>query len=115
LKALPKSLDETYDQILSSIDKEHYGHVQKILQWLAFSVRPVSLEEVAAALTVDLDHNCLLDPDQQLHDPHDILAICSSLVTMSVDSKLYSAPHLEWFGSRKSMLLYSHEIAYYEY
>jgi ankyrin repeat domain-containing protein 50 len=83
LKALPKSLDETYDRILLNIDEQHSDQALKIMQWLAFSARPVTLEEVGEALTVDLDHGCMLEPDARLQDPHDILTICSSLVTVS--------------------------------
>ncbi|KIM71323.1 hypothetical protein PILCRDRAFT_45647, partial [Piloderma croceum F 1598] len=46
LKALPKSLDETYEHILQTIDDEHHDDVLKVLQWLAFSARPVTLAEV---------------------------------------------------------------------
>jgi hypothetical protein len=83
LKALPKSLDETYDRILLNIDEQHSDQALKIMQWLAFSARPVTLEEVGEALTVDLDHGCMLEPDARLQDSHDILTICCSLVTVS--------------------------------
>jgi hypothetical protein len=43
----------------------------------------VTLAEVAEALAVDLDHGRMLEPDARLQDPHDILIICSSLVTTS--------------------------------
>jgi hypothetical protein len=83
LRALPKSLDETYDRILSSIDEQHSSDVHKVLQWLAFSAEPMTLEEVADGLSANLDHGCLLEPDKRLRDPEDILTICSSLVTIS--------------------------------
>jgi len=104
LKSLPKSLDETYARILSNIDEEHSGHARSILQWLAFSVRPITLEEVAAGLAVDLDHCCLLVPDQQLQDPYDILTICSSLVTMSDESQPHQHSDEESGEKDKSML-----------
>jgi hypothetical protein len=83
LRSLPQSLDETYERILSNIDEQHSDYVHKVLQWLAFSARPVTLAEVADALSVNLDHGCLLDLDQQLRNPQDILTICSTLVTIS--------------------------------
>jgi ankyrin repeat domain-containing protein 50 len=88
LRSLPESLDETYVRILLSIDKLHRGDAYKVLQWLAFSARPVTLAEVAEALTADLDNCCLMGPDQQLGDPQDILTICSTLVTTSNSSQL---------------------------
>jgi hypothetical protein len=83
LKALPKSLDETYDRILLNIDEQHCDQAYKVLQWLAFSARPVTLAEVAEGLVVDLDQGCMLEADAKLQDPYDILTICSSLVTVS--------------------------------
>jgi hypothetical protein len=55
----------------------------KVLQWLAFSARPVTVAEVAEALTVNIDHDHHLNTDRQLLDPHDMLKICSSLITIS--------------------------------
>ena len=83
LKALPKSLDETYERILSNIDEQHSDQALKVLQWLAFSACPVTLAEVAEGLTVNLDHGCMHEPDAHLRDPNDIVIICSSLVTIS--------------------------------
>jgi hypothetical protein len=83
LSSLPDTLDEMYDRILSSVQQHHRTHVHKILQWLAFSARPLTLAEVAEAIAVDLDAGVLLDFDERIIKPHDILAICSGLVTTS--------------------------------
>jgi hypothetical protein len=42
LETLPKSLNETYDRILMSIDELYVEDARRILQWLVFSARPVS-------------------------------------------------------------------------
>lgn len=83
LKTLPKSLDETYAQILLNIDELYREDACKVLQWLAFSARPVTLAEVAEALTINIDDEHHLNSHRQLLDPHDMLKICSSLITMS--------------------------------
>jgi hypothetical protein len=75
-------LDETYDRILSNVDEQHSEDAHKVLQWLVFSARPMTLAEVADGLSVDLDNDCLLEPEERLRDPQDILTICSS-VTIS--------------------------------
>ena len=54
-----------------------------VLQWLAFSARPMTVDEVAETLSVCLDEDPRFDPDRRLRDPSDILVICSSLVTVS--------------------------------
>jgi hypothetical protein len=83
LKSLPKSLDETYDRILLNIDEMHSEDAHKVLQWLAFSARPVTMAEVAHVLAINVDEGVLLSPNQQLFNPHYILDICSSLITTS--------------------------------
>lgn len=44
LASLPKTLDDTYAQILCSIDEASSDNVLKILQWLAYSARPLHIE-----------------------------------------------------------------------
>ena len=51
LRTLPKTLKETYDRILDSVPKRSY--VQAALQWIACSVRPLALGELAVAAIVD--------------------------------------------------------------
>jgi hypothetical protein len=84
LNSLPETLDETYDRILMNIHVEHRDRAFKVLQWLAFSARPVTLAEVTGVLAVNYDHGIpRYDRDLHLFDPFVILRICSSLVTIS--------------------------------
>jgi ankyrin repeat protein len=82
LESLPETLDETYNRILEAIHKVNVDDAYKVLQWLAFSARPVKLEEVTDALAVDLDKS-EFKPDEWLTGAQGILKICSSLVTVS--------------------------------
>lgn len=54
------------------------------MQWLTFSVRPLSIEEVAEVVGIDPQRRPIVDKDEVLEDPTDVLTICSSLVTISV-------------------------------
>src|SRR5271154_1035623 len=80
LAALPATLDETYDRILLAIDNDHSEYALRILQWLAFSARPLRVDEIAEVVAIDVSGNRSFDPDQILEDPLDVLKICSSLV-----------------------------------
>ncbi|KAI9766558.1 MAG: hypothetical protein M1839_004885 [Geoglossum umbratile] len=57
LASLPKTLDDTYARMLCSIDEEHSQNALKILQWLAYSARPLQIEEIAEVIAVDIEDN----------------------------------------------------------
>lgn len=82
LKNLPKTLGDTYERILSTIDDDYRDYALTILRWLAFSTRPLYADEVAEIVAITADDCPTLDRDQVLEDPFDVLTICSSLVTV---------------------------------
>lgn len=88
LASLPKTLEGTYERILCNIDQDHAEDALKVLIWLAFSARPLVLQEVAEATVITLDDSPSLDPEDRLRDPTDILAICSSLISVSSRSSV---------------------------
>ncbi|KAF8507541.1 hypothetical protein JB92DRAFT_2793444 [Gautieria morchelliformis] len=71
LQALPRTLYETYDKILLNIQEEDRQSALKVLQWLAFSVRPISLAETVEILATNphAAGACLFNPDERLLDP----------------------------------------------
>jgi hypothetical protein len=81
LASLPETLDETYSRILTSI-KEHREDAIKILQFLTFSERPLTIEEAVDVIVVDPDRDPPFDPKLRLPIPREILKICSSLVSL---------------------------------
>jgi len=85
LKALPRTLDETYDRILGSIEEQYREAAHTALQWLAFSVRPLRLEEIVEVVAVVLGGSTGF-LDERPSNPQDVLGICSSLVTISSNS-----------------------------
>ena len=68
-----------YDQMLSKIPKKNHLHALKILQWLAFSARPLDLAEIAEVATVDLQ-SLDFDPDHRLY-PQFVLDMFAGLIT----------------------------------
>jgi ankyrin repeat domain-containing protein 50 len=83
LRSLPRSLDETYSRMLSNINPELIDNVKRILAWLCFSLRPVTVQEIIEGLMVELGENPRLNKDRQLQDPNDVIAICPGLISMS--------------------------------
>lgn len=58
----------------------------KVLRLLAFSARPVLLEEAAEAVAVELGDKPRFDDAQWPIDPYAILTVCSSLITILVST-----------------------------
>ncbi|KAH8719160.1 hypothetical protein GQ44DRAFT_687973 [Phaeosphaeriaceae sp. PMI808] len=85
LASLPRTLDQTYDRILSAISEEYSEYAMRILQWLTFSARPLSVEEIAEAVAINVARDPAFDRDEVLEDPLEALTICSSLVTITTD------------------------------
>ncbi|TVY25789.1 Ankyrin repeat and KH domain-containing protein mask [Lachnellula hyalina] len=84
LDDLPETLDDTYARILSQIDKNDKMEARRALLWLAFSARPLRIEELAEAAVVDPESDSPFSPENRLLDPHgDILEILGSLVNIS--------------------------------
>ena len=81
LATLPKTLDQTYERILTAISEEDRIYTIRILQWLTFSARPLTLKEVAEVAAIDVAREPAFNRDEVLVDPLEALKICSSLVT----------------------------------
>ena len=90
LKTLPKTLDETYERILKSIDEDYQAEAFIALQWLAFSARPMRLEEIAEAVSMAGEDPPVYNPENRLSDPTDVVTICSSLVTGTARKMVYT-------------------------
>ena len=81
LDSLPKTLNETYERILCSIDLSFKDEALRILQWLTYAGRPLSLEEVAEILAFDVDKNDItFNRENRLPEPKEVLSICCGLV-----------------------------------
>ena len=84
LTELPKGLDETYKRILNNVDENHRADTRMFLQWLAFSKRPMTIEEIAETITADVSDKFLVfNQNKRYADPQDVLRRCSSFVEES--------------------------------
>ncbi|KAF7972855.1 hypothetical protein HWV62_16888 [Athelia sp. TMB] len=81
LNSLPKGLDATYTQIFEQSECPDY--LERLLQWLAFSRRPLTVAELAEVLAVDINTGDVpfYDPDLQCKIPAIIWSICNGFVT----------------------------------
>ena len=90
LERLPKEFKETYDRILGRIQENDCEDAVKLFQWLAFSVRPLKLSELAEVVQVDFESRDLpwFDIERRYNDTEDILRVCSGFVSMDYDGML---------------------------
>ena len=80
LAELPETLDDTYARILAKIPKRYRRVAHCALQLLAFSYRPLTVEEVAEATAVDYENDKFDPVLQRARDPLYILKLCCGLV-----------------------------------
>jgi hypothetical protein len=81
---LPKGLDESYDRIINQIDERRHDDARKLLQWLAFSVRPLKLAELAEVVAVDFNSRDLpwFDCNRRYYDARDVVRVCSGFISI---------------------------------
>ncbi|RMZ73741.1 P-loop containing nucleoside triphosphate hydrolase [Pyrenophora seminiperda CCB06] len=68
LATWPQTLDQTYDRILTAISEEDSEYAMRILQWLTFSARLLSAEEIAEVVAIDVARDPAFDPNKVLGD-----------------------------------------------
>ncbi|KAH8647303.1 hypothetical protein BX600DRAFT_420393 [Xylariales sp. PMI_506] len=82
LNTLPKTLHDTYSRILTNIPRMYLREAKCLLQFLAYSERPMRIEEAVDALAVDITETPCFDPKSRMPDPKEISRYCGSLVVM---------------------------------
>jgi hypothetical protein len=85
LNNMPKTLDETYERALLTINGEMRQYAQRLFQCLAVSIRPLRVEELADILAVRFDEGAFpkFNPDWRLGDAQEaVLSVCSNLISI---------------------------------
>ncbi|KAJ5665326.1 NACHT nucleoside triphosphatase [Penicillium maclennaniae] len=80
LRTLPRDLDETYERILCSIRDEYVEDVQRVLTLLCFSRRPLTVNELIDAHSVDLSEPPRLDRDGRSYEQDSLVDICLGFI-----------------------------------
>jgi ankyrin repeat protein len=90
LKALPRTLDETYERTLKGIDEEKWECAHRIFQFLTVSARPLYVQEVAEVFAISIDEEKSQTPGIPDFDPSwrpsdaesAVLSACPSLISV---------------------------------
>ncbi|RMJ16674.1 hypothetical protein CDV36_003668 [Fusarium kuroshium] len=84
LETLPQGLSETYAKLLVQCSPTDVVLVRKIMTWLAFSSVPLTLHQLWEALAIEKGQK-VIDDENRLRSPQDILLLGSSLISASPD------------------------------
>ncbi|KAH9477165.1 Vegetative incompatibility protein HET-E-1 [Psilocybe cubensis] len=88
LTELPDGLNEIYARILFKCKSEDALDLRKFLQFLAFSMEAIRLDELAEIITIEFssDDQTVFNPNKRYADLSDILVLCGGLVVVAKDS-----------------------------
>ena len=84
LQALPATLDETYERMLTRTTDDDHSDALTVLRWLAFARRPLTMSEIAEACIIDPSGDGVVDVSNR-GGIEDVLKILAGLVVVDVD------------------------------
>ncbi|RMJ16034.1 hypothetical protein CDV36_004270 [Fusarium kuroshium] len=87
LGSLPKELDGIYDQAMQRIhdqDEHQVVLAHRVLCWISYTLRPLTIAELRHALAVEPSDDDL--DEDGLYETKDIVSVCAGLVTIDEES-----------------------------
>lgn len=108
LQELPTSLESTYERSLKDIDPLYFEYSRRMLEWLCFSVRPLTIDEMNDVLATTLGESPRFEPETRFLDPNDVQDLCPGLVSVAIDprySRRYPVMKLSHSSVRDYLLL----------
>ncbi|KAH0541245.1 hypothetical protein FGG08_004250 [Glutinoglossum americanum] len=94
IEDLPAELDDIYDEAMRRIegqDKEEANLAKRVLCWISYAFRPLTITEIQHGLAVepgDADLN-----EETLPDEDDLISLCAGLVTTDRESNIIRLVH----------------------
>ena len=82
LRDLPAGLDETYNRILLRIGLQDREQAYRTLKWLAFSRRPLTIDELAEASIIDIAATPPFSEDRRCFASNDLLRLFPGLLIL---------------------------------
>lgn len=94
-------MDETYARILERVPEKQRPYTTRILQFLAYSLIPLTVDELGDAVVVETESRDPLDPRCRLWNPMEITKYCSDLVITSLGGMPNNyGYHHRWLNQR---------------
>ncbi|KAF4419061.1 hypothetical protein FACUT_11591 [Fusarium acutatum] len=108
LRSLPRDLNETYDRMVRSIPSDYKSDAIRLLQFLVYTKRPLTLAEAIEVIATEIDQEPRgFDVDGRLSLKNDILRYCPSLVIIAEVTnyaKTVEELHLAHFSVKEYLL-----------
>ena len=83
LEHLPEGMDDTYDEAMKRIEQQDDSRKQlakRVLSWITYAVRPLSVKELQHALAV-VPNTTNIDPDD-ITDDETLTSVCAGLIVI---------------------------------
>ncbi|KAK7531736.1 uncharacterized protein J3D65DRAFT_638648 [Phyllosticta citribraziliensis] len=93
LSSMPPSLEDHYLEALRSVPTAFAPFIRAALAWLRFSVRPMKLDELTEAMTLDTSDPVALEDRIRPSDTEDILKGCGSLISYDAEHQRVQLAH----------------------
>ncbi|EGU88526.1 hypothetical protein FOXB_00956, partial [Fusarium oxysporum f. sp. conglutinans Fo5176] len=108
LRSLPRDLNETYYRMLQNIPSEYKSGAIRLLQFLVYTKRPLTLSEAIEVIATEIDREPRgFDVDGRLSLKADVLRYCPSLVIIAKVTKQVETVeelHLAHFSVKEYLL-----------
>ncbi|KAI3573631.1 ankyrin repeat-containing domain protein [Fusarium oxysporum f. sp. albedinis] len=85
LESLPRTLDETYERMLSNIPSSSKDYARQMLTLLCCAKRPLSVAELIDGIAVQLDGTPRFNPKRNLKDVDAIQQVCPGFTELEVN------------------------------
>ena len=109
LERVPDNMDATYERILNTINEKPRPKrelARKTLMWIAYARRPLSINELAYAISIEIDTKTLEDLESSTPPEEFILDACANLI--SVDTTYWGARYIRFVHFSVQEFLTSH-------
>ena len=80
LRSLQGTMDKVYDRIILKMDEEYPGHIQAILQWLAYCQDEPSITQLAEVVLIDHGREIPTFDESRRISPQRPTDLCSDLI-----------------------------------
>jgi len=103
LKHLPKDLDGTYAEAMTRIqeqDPEDKKLAEKVLSWISYAFRPLSIAELQHALAVEIGHNKM--DLGALPNAEILISVCVGLIVLDKESNVVRLVRMWYLSSERT-------------